>query len=470
MRKRSWMLTFVVVLLCAMLAACGSAGQSGNAGNAGTPNAAGSPDGGSGGDSGGGQNQSSGGSGKVTNISMQIVWASDSGRGKAIREILDEFEAQNPDIKVEMLGGVQYGQKLLSQILSGKAPEVLQVAYGEVKALSAEGAFIDLSDDFASYEENYYPEIWGLASSDGKLYGVPWLGHTIQLVYNKTLFEEAGIAAPPATWEELYETAKALTVDKDGDGTPDQFGIGLSGKQGPDLTWMFGMFAAQAGAKLVKEEGGKYTVALNSPEGIRALEFYTKLLRETSPPDSLNKDGGGVMADFRNQVVAMELQGPWGVPDVWKAGNPFEVGVAEVPAGPAGRATEVTAYLLSVPVGVEGDKLAASKRLIEFLASKPAQEQIMKGEVGDDGNYYPFRIPIRKDLADTSYFKDHPEFLVYQKGLEYPFTLVPIPQWQQVSDEVYQSVLNQVVSGSLSAEDGLKTIEERGNKILAQSQ
>jgi len=467
MRKRNWIQTCVVVLLCVVLAACGS----GN--NAGNTNAGGASDSGSGNVSNGGSNnsgQSSGNSGKVTNISMQIVWASDSGRGKAIRELLDEFEAQNPDIKVEMLGGVQYGQKLLTQILSGKSPEVLQVAYGEVKALAAEGAFLDLTGDFASYEENYYPEIWELALSDGKLYGVPWLGHTIQLVYNKNMFEEAGITAPPATWEELYEVAKKLTVDKDGDGKPDQFGIGLSGKQGPDLTWMFGMFAAQAGAKLVKEEGGRYQVALNSPEGIQALEFYTKLLKETSPPDSLNKDGGGVMADFRNQVVAMELQGPWGVPDVWKAGNPFEVGVAEVPAGPAGRATEVTAYLLSVPVGVEGDKLAASKKLIEFLASKPAQEQIMKGEVGDDGNYYPFRIPIRKDLADTAYFKDHPEFLVYQKGLEYPFTLVPVPQWQQVSDEIYQSVLNQVVSGSLSAEEGLKMLEERGNEILAKAQ
>lgn len=465
LKTRNWIKTCVVVLLCIVLVACGTSGNSGN-GNADSSGASGN---GSGGGSDRSAGDSSGASDKVTHISMQIVWAGDSGRGKAIREILDEFEKQHPDIKVELVGGVQYGQKLLTQILSGKSPEVLQVAYGEVKALAAEGAFIDLTEDFAGYEQNYFSEIWELALNDGKLYGVPWLGHTIQLVYNKDMFAEAGIQEPPATWEELYEIAKKLTVDKDGDGKPDRFGIGLSGKQGPDLAWMFGMFAAQAGASLVKEEDGRYKVALNSPEGIQALEFYTKLLKETSPPDSLNKDGGGVMADFRNQVVAMELQGPWGVPDVWKAGHPFEVGVAEVPAGPAGRATEVTAYLLSVPVGVEGDKLAASKKLIEFLVSKPAQEQIMKGEVGDDGNYYPFRIPIRKDLADTAYFQDHPEFLVYQKGLEYPFTLVPVPQWQQVSDEIYQSVLNQVVSGSLSAEEGLRILEERGNEILAQT-
>lgn len=405
--------------------------------------------------------------GQVTNISMQIAWASDSGRGVAVRNILDEFEKENPDVKVEMLGGVQYGSRLLTQILSGQAPEVLQINYGDLQALAPEGAFVDLSEDFSSEKDNYVPEIWNLSVSGDNQYGMPWLGHSIQLVYNKTLFDEAGITAPPTTWDELYETAKKLTVDTNGDGRPDQYGIGLSGKQGPDLTWMYGMFAMQAGAELVRETGdGKYEVAINSPEGQEALEFYTKLLQETSPPDSLNKDGGDIMADFRNQVVAMEFQGPWGVSDVWKAGDPFEVGVAEVPAGPAGQATEVTAYLLSVPTGVEGEKLEASKKLIDYLTSKPAQEMIMLGELSEDGNSYPFRIPIRSDMADTEYYQEHPEFLVFQEGLKYPFTLFPIPQWSQVSDEVYQNALNQVVSGSISAADGLKMVEEKGNAII----
>ena len=149
-----------------------------------------------------------------------------------------------------------------------------------------------------------------------------------------------------------------------------------------------------------------------------------------------------------------------------KGDKGFQPAVAEVPAGPAGKATEVTAYLLSVPTGVKGDKLEAAKKLITFLTGKEAQEMIMKGEKGDDGKYYPFRIPIRKDMMDTAYFKEHPEFLTFQKGLSYPFTLVPIPQWQKVSDEVYQSALNQVVSGSISAADGLKMVEDKGNAMI----
>ncbi|KIL40852.1 hypothetical protein SD70_10460 [Gordoniibacillus kamchatkensis] len=408
-------------------------------------------------------------SGKVTNISMQIAWASDSGRGKAIQEMINQFEKENPDVKVQLLGGVQTGQKLLTQILSGKSPEVLQVAYGDAKPLAAQGAFVDLTKDFGAEKANYMPQIWSLAEDNGKLMGMPWLGHTIQIIYNKNLFAKAGIKEPPKTWDELYADAKKLTVDTNGDGKPDQFGIGLAGKQSGDLAWMYDLFAGQAGAKLVTQNNGKYEVAINSPEGIKALEFYTKLLKETSPPDSLNKDGGAIQTDFGNQVVAMEMSGPWGVGTAWKTNGAFEAGVAEVPTGPAGKATEVTTYLLSVPTGVTGDKLAASEKLIKFLCSKPGQEMVMKGEKGDDGKYYPYRMPIRKDMGDTQFYKDHPEFNVFMKGIEYPMTLYPIPQWAQISDEVYTSALNQAVSGKISAADALKMVQDKGNAIIKNS-
>lgn len=399
-------------------------------------------------------------------IKMQIVWAEDSGRGMAIREILDEFEKENPGIKVKLLGGSQEEQKLLTMILSGEAPEVIQVPYRYVQALGGQGAFVDLTKDFSKNKDNFYEQLWNLAEVDGKLYGYPWMGHTIQLVYNKTLFEKAGLTKAPETWEELYEYAKKLTIDKDGDGKIDQYGIGLVGKQHHDITWLFNMFAHQAGAKLVKEENGEYKVAINSPEGKKALEYYIKLIKECAPPDTANKAGGDVMADFRNQVTAMEFQGPWGITDIWKNGKPFEVSAAPVPAGPAGRAADIGPYMLTVPVGVEGKKLEASKKLIEFLGSKKGQEMLMKGEKADDGNYYPFRVPIRKDMEDTDYFKKHPEFLVFIEGLKYPSISTPIKEWVKVEEEVYRSQLNKAVIGEVSVEEALKNIEKLGNEIL----
>ncbi|MGG1678211.1 ABC transporter substrate-binding protein [Neobacillus sp. NRS-1170] len=401
-------------------------------------------------------------------IRMQIAWPSDSDRGLAIREVLNKFEEKNPNIKVEMVGSAQGDQKLLTQILSGKAPEVIQVAYRDLLGLAPQQGFTDLTKELSGLKDNYYKQSWDQALYEKKVYGLPWLGHTIQLVYNKDLFEKAGIKEAPKTWEELYADAKKLTVDTNGDGKIDQYGLGLVGKQTYDITWMVNMFMTQAGADLVKKDGSDYKIALNSPEGKEALEFYKKLAAETSPPDTTNKDGGGVMADFRNQVTAMEFQGPWGVTDIWKAGNTFKVGAAAMPAGPAGKGADVSTYMLSIPTGVEGAKFDASVELIKYLGSKEAQEMIMKGEK-INGEYFPFRIPIRKDLADMQYLKDHPEFNVFIDGLKYPSISTPIPAWTQIETEVYTSVLNQVVSGKISVEEGLKQIEDRGNDIIKQS-
>ena len=405
-----------------------------------------------------------------TTIRLQIVWAEDSGRGLAIREILDEFEQQNPGIKVKLIGGSQGEQKLLTTILSGNAPEVIQIPYRQIKALGTEGAFIDLTAKFAEKENLFYEELWKLTKAeDERIYGYPWMGHSIQLVYNKTLFAEAGLAGPPNDWEELYQHAKKLTVDKDGDGRIDQYGLALVGKQHPDITWLFTMFAHQAGAKLVKEVNGEYQVALNSTEGKKALEFYVKLVNEVCPPDTGNKDGGGVMADFRNQVAAMEFQGPWGVTDIWKNGRPFEVSAAPVPAGPAGRAADIGPYMLAITTGIKGEQLEASYQLINFLGSKKGQEMLMRGEKAQDGNYYPFRVPIRKDMATTEYFQQNPEFIAFIEGMKYPSINSPIKEWVKISAEVYRSELNKAVLGLITPEEALKNIEERGNRILAES-
>jgi multiple sugar transport system substrate-binding protein len=405
---------------------------------------------------------------KEVRIRMKIDWAVDSGRGEAIRQILNRFEAENSGIKVDLIGGSQNSEALLTQLLSGDAPEVVQVAYRNLRSLASYGAFMELTKTFGKNRAYFYTQLWDLAVVDRKLYGYPWLGHAVQMIYNKSMFQKAGLLRAPQTWDELYTYAKKLTRDTNNDGKIDQWGIGLVGKQHYDITWMFNMFATQAGAKLVKPVNGQYRVAINSPQGLKALQFYIKLIRETAPPDSGNKMGSDIMADFRNQVVAMEFQGPWGVTDIWKAGNPFEVAAAPVPAGPAGRGADIGPYMLAIPTGVKDDKLDAALKLIDFLGSKGGQAMLMNGEKGDDGKYYPFRVPVRKDLHDSKFFKEHPEFLVFIEGLQYPSISTPVEGWAQVEAEVYQSQLNQAVIGKITPAQALANIEKQGNKVLEQ--
>jgi ABC-type glycerol-3-phosphate transport system substrate-binding protein len=226
------------------------------------------------------------------------------------------------------------------------------------------------------------------------------------------------------------------------------------------------MFMYQGGAALVNTTGPRPRVALNSPEGKQALEYYMKLIKECAPPDSGNKAGGDVMTDFRNQVVAMELQGPWGVTDIWKT-QPFKVNAAQVPTGPAGRFADIGLEYLTIPTGVEQAKRAAAVRVIKFLVSQKGQEMLMKGELGEDGKYYPFRIPIRKDMATTKYFIDNPVFQPFIDGFEFPSISAPVEAWYQVQQEVYKSELNKVVVGSRTIDAALREIERQGNIILS---
>lgn len=400
-------------------------------------------------------------------ISMQISWAEDSGRGKAIREILDAFEAEDGSVKIKLLGGNQTNQKILTMVISGEAPEIIQANYQNVRGLAREGAFQDVTRDFAAESTVFHDLPWKLGQSKGVQYGVPWMGHSIQLVYNVDLFEKAGLTRAPADWAELYDYAKKLTVDSDGDGKIDRWGIGLAGKQDNDILWMVNMFMHQGGASLVRESGGKHVVALNSTEGRAALEYYVKLVRECAPPDTGNKNGADIMNDFRNQVVAMELQGPWGVTDIWKSGNPFRVAAAPVPAGPAGRFADVGLEYLTIPAGVSGAKKDAAVRAVKFLAGKKAQEMLMKGEIASDGKHYPFRVPIRKDMADAEYFRSNPVFRPFIEGFGYPSVSSPVEAWFQVEQEVYRSELNKVVVGMAKIPEALAAVEAQGNAILS---
>jgi ABC-type glycerol-3-phosphate transport system substrate-binding protein len=411
---------------------------------------------------GSGQAASSG----ITEITMQISWAEDSGRGKIIREILDAFERENPDIRVRLLGGNQASSRILTLVISGQAPEILQANYQNVRGQARDEVFQNIGRDFDAEGQSFYPLPWEMGKANGVQYGVPWMGHTIQLVYNEDLFAKAGLIRAPNTWDELYEYARKLTVDTNGDGKIDQWGIGLVGKQDNDIIWTVDMFMYQGGAALVDTNGPRPRVALNSPEGKRALEYYMKLIKECSPPDSGNKAGGDVMTDFRNKVVAMEFQGPWGVTDIWKT-RPFKVNAAKVPAGPAGRFADIGLEYLTIPTGVEEDKRAAAVRVIKFLASQKGQEMLMKGELGEDGKYYPFRIPIRKDMANTQYFKDNPVFQPFIDGFEFPSISAPVEAWYQIQQEVYKSELNKVVVGTRTIDAALREIERQGNIILS---
>ncbi len=129
--------------------------------------------------------------------------------------------------------------------------------------------------------------------------------------YNKAIFDEYGVAYPEAgwTWDDLLATAQELTVDTDGDGQTDIWGIQLPGP----WTTGFEYWIGAAGGSLISEDGTTFSGYMDSPETAAAVQFYKDLYNTYSvapPPADMSAFGGG-NSEFDNGTAAMRIFGRW---------------------------------------------------------------------------------------------------------------------------------------------------------------
>lgn len=392
-------------------------------------------------------------------IRYQIVWDVNSGRGKNIQSVVDMYNESQEDIKVSLITGASDDKKLVTSLLSDDTAELIQLSVKSVKTIGKEGLLKDLSEYKKDYSGIFYDELLNFFEYDGQLFAAPWIGHTIELVYNKDLFAAAGLIKAPSTWDEVLEYSKIIEEKTDATG------LGIAGMQHNDAIWMSTPIIKSFGGEYITVKDGKQAMAINTEEGIKGLEVYQQIA--TNYDGAAEKNGGNIMEDFRNQKIAMEFQGPWGVTDIWKNNNPFEVSAAVMPAGPAGRFVDGGPYGMAIPESISDDKCQASMEFIGFMQSKEAQAKIMEGEYDEKtDNNYPYRVPMRKDMEESEYFVEHPELLVFTKGLEYVIDSFPSPEFNQVASEVITVELNKLATGEITPVEAAKTIEEKGNEIL----
>lgn len=399
-------------------------------------------------------------------LKFRITWKAYSGRGEAIDKIVNSYNerGKNP-YKVALVDGDEALDTIQTSLKeepdkdgSVGSIDIYMLPYRYVRYLGATGMLEDLTADFTEEKDLIYENIWKLATVDNKVYGIPWLGHTMGLIYNKNLLDKAGV--DPSSIKDLDSLVKAFESVET---TTDAKGMGLVGAEHNDVSWMVNQFIYGFGGSLVSEDGSQVTI--NSKESEAALEFYKNILGAHAQPTWKTDTGVEVMDAFRNQSIAFEIQGLWGITDIWKNGNLFETGV--IPLDSIGLYPEVGPMMVALPAGLDKNKRDAAIDFIRYLITDKAQEQIMDGEYSPEHDaYYPFRLPVRKDSTENAFFIKYPEFTKFLSGYNKPSIDVPVPLWQEVKDKYYAPGLHKVMENNLSIKDFLKMIEEEGNKIL----
>ncbi|MCS0499974.1 ABC transporter substrate-binding protein [Protaetiibacter mangrovi] len=155
-------------------------------------------------------------------IELTIAWWGNDERAAMMTDVIDEFEAQYPNITVveQPVGAPDdLFNRLATDFASGTAPDVFALGGAKPQEYGGNGALLDLSTVADTVQLDKYEDFTLTnATVDGTVYGLPTGGNAIGALVNTALFEQAGVEVPTDgwTWEELIDDANKISAN-----TPD---------------------------------------------------------------------------------------------------------------------------------------------------------------------------------------------------------------------------------------------------------
>src|SRR5699024_7893563 len=136
-----------------------------------------------------------------------------------VEGLADEFEEENPGIKVNANFGGSYAEtmtQVMASVQAGNAPELAVLFSIDLFTLLENDVIEELTPLFEDdLLDDFYDGFMANSSVDDEVWSLPFQRSTIVLYYNKEAFEEAGLDpdSPPETWDELVEYGEKLTID-----------------------------------------------------------------------------------------------------------------------------------------------------------------------------------------------------------------------------------------------------------------
>ena len=255
----------------------------------------------------------------------------------AYQSLVDAFRAVHPEVGVELRHVASQGdyQKQLVTAFSARAePDVMLLNHRRVAQFAAQGGLEPLgsylSKSRALDAAQFYPQALEAFVWDDQTWCIPQNVSSLVVYYNRALFDEAALDYPAEGWslDDFVLAARALTRDLDGDGQIDQYGAGM------DVGLMrLAPFIWQYGGELLDYESNPTRLALGSPEGLAAFQWFADLqVKEHVVPDLAAEQAEESENRFMNGRLGMYLNSRRGVP-TYRTVEGLDWDVAPLPQG-----------------------------------------------------------------------------------------------------------------------------------------
>jgi sn-glycerol 3-phosphate transport system substrate-binding protein len=379
--------------------------------------------------------------------------------GGALTEVVDgivaDFEAANPDIKVNAIYSGNYDDtrvRALSALASGE-PAQLAVMFSIDAYDLIEQEYIVAFDDIdgvnSEWLKSFYPALMANGQIEGKTWGIPFQRSTIVAYYNKDMFRAAGLdpEAPPATWDEMVNMGKALTTD----GT---YGLMIPSTGYP--YWMFQALAIQNGKEVMSNDG--LTTYFDDPDVVATLEFWKSLSQEHGIMPKGTVEWGTLRQAFLEGQTAMMWHSTGNLTAV-KNNATFDFGVAELPAN-VRKGSPTGGGNFYVFKDTTPDEQAAALKLIEFMTSP---EQAAAWSIGT--GYMGVSPAAYETEALKNYTKEFPPALVARNQLENAVAEFSTFETARVREGL-NNAIQAALTGAASPADALAEAQAAAVRLL----
>jgi multiple sugar transport system substrate-binding protein len=268
-----------------------------------------------------------------TEADVTLTWW--TGQADDAQTILEglaaEYEEEHPNVTIDISPGASSTedllQKLSASFAGGNYPDISYAFGSWASQLESSNRTLDIteqvSDPDVAWDEFSEAARQTVRPTDDKTIGFPAVVDNLSLIYNKTVFDAAGVEYPTEdwTWEDFREAAAALT-----DPATETYGYAYSVSGSEETTWQFWPHLWQEGGSILSEDGTEAT--FNDEAGVRALTFLQDMAvdDESVYLDQTDTKFGQLFASDR---IGMMTSGPWQLFDLKTAGTDY--GVVQLP-------------------------------------------------------------------------------------------------------------------------------------------
>lgn len=367
----------------------------------------------------------------------------------ACEGVLDEFNASQDEIviKYESFSTQDLLQAYALGVISGELPDLGFNDNPGWASLCELGVFDSIQTWFDGWEDNgvWLDNICASGYYNGELYGLPCSPNCLALWCNTEMLAKAGFDAPPKTWEEFYEIAKATTDPANG-----VYGFAMGCLKNESGTYQNLPWILSAGGSIFD---------LTSEETIYSIEFVNDLYANGyCSAESLNWSQSDALNQFLAGNAAMYISGSWNVATQRKNAPDLQFTCTPIP----GLTAEEYGYSV-----LGGELIGITKACKNREAAETFLEWFLSRDTQINFCSKCTRFSARNDVTAQDLFPNDDLMAIYNELLPTAAVRGPHPAWTEVSG-VFQNIYQMIYAGGLDVKTGLADGQVEVDAIMAE--